>query len=41
MIQDKLCDLALMRTERRETAKAEFDDIIGEFVSIKARQVLF
>jgi len=30
-----------MRIERDETAKAYFDEIIGEFASIKARKVLF
>jgi len=41
MIQDRLCDLVLMRTERHETVKADFDNIIGEFASIKPRNVLF
>jgi len=30
-----------MRTERHETVKADFDNIIGEFASIKPRNVLF
>jgi len=39
--QGRLCDLALMRIERDETAKAYFDKIITGFASIKARSVLF
>jgi len=31
MSQDRLCDLALMSTERNETEKIDFDDIIDEF----------
>jgi len=31
-----LCDLALVRIERDETAKAYFDEIIDDFASIKA-----
>jgi len=30
-----------MRTERHETVKADFDDITGEFASIKPQNVLF
>jgi len=37
----QVCDIALMRIERDETAKAYFDEIIDEFASIKARKVLF
>jgi len=39
--QDRLCYLALMIRDRDETEKADFDEIIDEFASIKARKVLF
>jgi len=29
--QGRLCDIALMRTERDETARVYFDEIIDEF----------
>jgi len=41
MSQDRLCDLALMSIERNKTEKIDFDDIIDEFASMKARKVLF
>jgi len=37
----RLCDLALMRIKRDETAKAHFDEIIADFASMKVRKVLF
>jgi len=32
--------VVLMRTERHKTVKVDFDDILGEFTSIKPRNVL-
>jgi len=37
----QFCDLALMRIERDERAKAYFDEIIEDFASVKAQKVLF
>jgi len=37
--QGRLCDLDWW--ERDETAKAYFDEIIDDFASVKAREVLF
>jgi len=37
--QDRLCDPALS-TGRNDTEKTEFDEMINEFASIKARKVL-
>jgi len=39
--QGSLCDIALMRIERDEIAKAYFDEIIDKFASIKSRKALF
>jgi len=40
--QGGLCDIALMRIERDETARAYYDEITDEYTSIKAwRVVLF
>jgi len=33
MSQGRFCDLALMRIERDETAKANFDEIVDDFAS--------
>ena len=38
--QKRLCDLALLSTERDETKKTNFDEIIDEFASRKAQKVL-
>ncbi|XP_053119697.1 52 kDa repressor of the inhibitor of the protein kinase-like [Hemicordylus capensis] len=38
MGQDRLCDLALLSTEREETDKTNFDGIIDQFASMKARR---
>ena len=40
MSQERLCDLALLSIERDETKKTNFDKIIDEFASRKARKVL-
>jgi len=40
MNQDRLCDQAL-GIEREEREKTDFDEIIDDFASIKARKVLF
>ena len=40
MNQKRLCDLALLSIERDETKKTNFDQIIDEFASRKARKVL-
>ena len=40
MSQERLCDLALLRIERDETKKTNFDKIVDEFASRKARKVL-
>ena len=40
MSQKRLCDLALLSIERDETKKTNFDEIVDEFESRKARKVL-
>ena len=40
MGQERLCDLALLSKERDKTKKTNFDKIIDEFASRKARKVL-
>ncbi|XP_071518363.1 uncharacterized protein [Panulirus ornatus] len=39
MGQDRLCDLALLSVEREETRKTDFEHIIDQFVSVKARKL--
>ena len=39
MGQGRLCDLALLSVEREETEKTDFDRIIDQFASVKARKV--
>jgi len=41
MSQHRLCDAALMSTEKNETEITDFDKTIDDFASIKARKVLF
>ncbi|XP_040262207.1 52 kDa repressor of the inhibitor of the protein kinase-like [Bufo bufo] len=41
MGQDRLCDLALLSVEREETEKTDFEQIIDQFASVKARRVQF
>jgi len=40
-LNSRLCGRALMRIEMDETEKADFDEIMNEFASIKAREVFF
>ena len=37
--QDRLSDLALLNIERKETENTDFDEIIDQFASAKARKV--
>lgn len=39
MGQDRFCDLALLSVEREETEKTDFEHIINQFASVKARKV--
>src|ERR1700729_1038517 len=39
MGQGRLCDLALLSVEREETEKTDFEHIIDQFASVKARKV--
>ncbi|XP_022239273.1 uncharacterized protein LOC111085357 [Limulus polyphemus] len=39
MGQSRLCDLALLSVEREETEKTDFEHIIDQFASVKARKV--
>lgn len=39
MGQERFCDLALLSVERDETEKTDFNDLINEFASKKARKV--
>ncbi|XP_053108997.1 uncharacterized protein LOC128326342 [Hemicordylus capensis] len=39
MGQGGLCDLALLSVEREETEKTDFDHIVDQFASVKARKV--
>lgn len=39
MGQDRLSDLALMSVEREALEKVDFDDVINQFASVKARKI--
>ena len=39
MGQRRLCNLALLSVEREETEKTDFDEVIDQFASAKARKV--
>jgi hypothetical protein len=39
MGQSRLCDLALLSVERKETEKTDFEQIIHQFASVKARKM--
>ena len=39
MGQCRLCDLAVLSVEREETEKTDFEHILDQFASVKARKV--
>ena len=39
MGQSRLCDLALLSIEREITKEIDFDNIIKQFASVKARKI--
>ena len=39
MGQGRLCDLALLSEEKEKTEKTDYDHIIGQFASVKARKL--
>jgi len=41
MSQGRLCDLALISKDMEEREKADFDEIMNEFASLKARKSCF